>query len=26
MEGIGTVKVADNAYKYNGKELNEDLG
>lgn len=26
MEGIGTAKVADNAYKYNGKELNEDLG
>jgi len=26
MEGIGTAKVTDNAYKYNGKELNEDLG
>ena len=26
MEGIGTAKVADNVYKYNGKELNEDLG
>ena len=26
MEGIGTVKVTNNGYKYNGKELNEDLG
>ncbi len=26
MEGIGTAKVTDNGYKYNGKELNEDLG
>ncbi len=26
MEGIGTAKVTDNAYKYNSKELNEDLG
>gem|GEM_PF-5550168 len=26
VEGIGTAKVTDNAYKYNGKELNEDLG
>ena len=26
MEGIGTAKVTNNGYKYNGKELNEDLG
>jgi RHS repeat-associated protein len=26
MEGIGTAKVTDNGYKYNGKELNDDLG
>ena len=26
MEGIGTAPVTNNGYKYNGKELNEDLG
>ncbi len=26
MDGIGTAKVTDNSRKYNGKELNEDLG
>jgi RHS repeat-associated protein len=26
MEGIGTAQVTNNGYKYNGKELNEDLG
>jgi RHS repeat-associated protein len=26
MEGLGAVPVTNNGYKYNGKELNEDLG
>ena len=26
MEGLGTAEVTDNAYQYNGKEWNEDLG
>jgi RHS repeat-associated protein len=26
MEGIGAAQVTNNGYKYNGKELNEDLG
>jgi RHS repeat-associated protein len=26
MEGLGAAQVTNNGYKYNGKELNEDLG